>query len=238
MIPPVDETPLPDGTVTRDPRLDRLVSFDDRSRSFPIRAALDDHEAKPRTHEWPLGIRLNQGREGACTGFAVTHEAAAEPDPVPGLDDEVARSVYRRAQQLDEWPGEDYSGSSVLAAVKAGVELGWYREYRWAFGLDDLILALSWKGPAVLGIPWYEGMENTDGYAHVNVAGGVTGGHAIVANAVDVENFGGRVKLTNSWGADWGWHGTCWITFADLDRLLHEQGEACIPLLRSAPAAA
>lgn len=230
------EIQLRGGHVTRDPRLDRLPSFDEQSRAFPARALLTaEQEKEPRSYEWPLDLRLDQGSEGACTGFGVTHEAAAEPFPVPGLTNEVARDVYHRAQKIDEWPGEDYSGSSVLAATKIGVENGWYSEYRWAFGIADLVLALSWLGPAVLGIPWYEGMEDTDNLAHVHVAGEVRGGHAIVANAIDLDNFGGRVKLTNSWGAGWGWYGTCWITLDDLDRLLHEQGEACIPLVRHVP---
>ena len=217
-------------TDLQDPRLDRLVSFDERSRAFPIRAALEP-ELAPRSYDWGLTLRLDQGSEGACTGFAVTHEAAAEPVPVPGLTETDALAIYRRARELDEWPGEAYSGSSVLAAVKAGVERGWYSEYRWAFGLDDLILAVGWNGPAVLGIPWYDGMSRVDNLAHIHVEGAVAGGHAILTDAVDIE--GRRFKLVNSWGADWGWHGICWIGFDDLDRLLHEQGEAAIPVARA-----
>lgn len=216
---------------------DRLVRFDERSRAFPVRTLIGpEHMRSPRSYEWPLDLRLDQGSEGACTGFAVTHEAAADPDPVPGLDENAALAVYRRARQLDEWPGEDYSGSSVLGSVQAGVELGWYHEYRWAFGLDDLVLALGWLGPAVLGINVYEGMEETDANGHIHTDGALLGGHAIVATAVDVENV--RVKLINSWSAAWGDGGACWIAYADLDRLLREQGEACIPIVRSLPVAA
>ena len=126
-------------------KLDRRVSFDERSRAFPIRALIAA-TVEPRSYEWPLDLRLDQGSEGACTGFAVTHEAAAEPFPVTGLTEDTARQVYHRARELDEWPGEAYEGSSVLAAMKAGVELGWYSEYRWAFGLDDFETACTAAG--------------------------------------------------------------------------------------------
>lgn len=213
---------------------DRLVRFDERSRAFPVRSLVPEHMRDPRSQEWPLALRLDQGREGACTGFAVAHEAAAEPDPIPDLTEADAHAVYHRARQLDEWPGEDYEGSSVIAAVQAGMERGWYHEYRWAFGLDDLVLALGWLGPAILGVSWYEGMEDPDRNGHLHADGAELGGHAITATAVDVDNR--RVRLTNSWGPDWGDGGCAWIAWHDLDLLLGRQGEACVPVVRSAAA--
>ena len=139
-------------------RFDRLVRFDQRSRQFPIRAGL--RNVVPRSYTWRCDAWLNQGSEGACTGFATTHEAAARPYPVPALTNAIAKAVYRRAKQLDQWPGEAYDGSSVLGAVRAGQERGWYAEYRWAFSEMDLRLAVGYRGPVVLGITWYEGDEH------------------------------------------------------------------------------
>jgi hypothetical protein len=223
-----DPIKLRGGCVTRDPRLDRCVHFDERSRAFPIRALIPT-TAKPRGYTWSCPIQLDQGSEGACTGFAVTQEAAARPVVVPGLTNDDARTVYYRARQLDEWEGEDYDGSSVLAAIKAGKELGWYSEYRWAFGLDDVILAIGYRGPVVLGVNWYTGMMQPDRDWYLRVTGIVEGGHAILANQVNVRDR--WVGLRNSWG------GACngRITFDDLDRLLHEQGEAVIPTKRTKP---
>lgn len=214
-----------------DPRLDRRVQFDPRSRQYPIRAAIAK-AAKPRSYTWsiPGGLFLDQGQEGACVGFSVSHEAAARPCCVQGVTDQVARQIYKRAQQLDEWEGEDYSGTSVIAGIKAGKEKGWYEEYRWAFGLNDLIIALGYKGPAVLGINWYDGMSDTDEKGFVHVTGEIAGGHAIVAVGVNIKAK--CVRLRNSWGQSWGRNGDCFISFDDLDRLLHEQGEACIPVTR------
>ncbi len=212
-----------------DPRLDRKVQFDERSRGFPVRALIPP-AAKPRSYTWSCPVVLDQGQEGACVGFSISHEAAARPCCVQDITNTSAQEIYRRARQLDEWDGENYDGTSVLAGIKAAQERGWYPSYRWAFGLQDLILALGYKGPAVLGINWYEGMFNTDDQGFVHVSGELSGGHAILANGINVKKK--TVRLHNSWGRDWGWDGECFISFDDLDRLLHEQGEACIPVLR------
>lgn len=208
--------------------LDRLVRFDEKSRNFPVTAVIK--QTKPRSYTWRCSSWLDQGREGACTGFAVSHEAAARPVEVKNIDNALAYKVYKRAQQLDIWPGENYSGSSVLAAMKAGKELGWYDEYRWAFGVDDLALAVSRKGPAVLGVNWYEGMFQTSRSGYISVSGRKAGGHAILCHGFNVK--GGYFKLHNSWGKSWGINGECKITYEDMDRLLREQGEACIPVKR------
>ena len=210
-------------------KLDRVIKFDERSRNFPIRATFK--HTTPRSWKWKCDIYLDQGTEGACTGFAVSHEAIARPCIVEGIDSQVARDVYHRAQQIDEWPGEDYEGSSVLAAMKAGKERGWYKEYRWAFGVDDLAITVSRYGPAVLGIYWYTGMFNTDNNGYIHATGSIAGGHAILCNGFNVKQK--FFKLHNSWGRDWGLHGECKISYDDMNRLLQNQGEACIPVLRT-----
>lgn len=208
---------------------DRLCRFDERSRAFPIRALISDR-SKPRSYTWGCPLWLDQGREGACTGFAVTHEAAARPVMVKGLSSGVAREVYHRARQLDQWPGENYEGSSVLGAIKAGKERGWYEEYRWAFGVEDLALAVSRSGPAILGINWYEGMGTPEKDGTIHATGSLLGGHAILCSGYSVPKR--LFRLHNSWGLAWGVRGECFLSYDDMDRLLHEQGEACIPVRR------
>jgi len=208
---------------------DRRVEFDARSRAYPIRALIDK-TFKPRSYTWACNLWLDQGSEGACTGFSMTQEAAARPVQVQGLSNVVAKEVYRRARELDEWPGEDYEGSSVLGAAKAGKERGWYGEYRWAFGEEDLRLAVGYKGPAVLGINWLEGMMQPNAKGVIRALGAVMGGHAILCNGFNVNS--GLYRLHNSWGKSWGVQGECFISSEDLAKLLKDQGEAMIPVVR------
>jgi hypothetical protein len=208
----------------------RLVEFDKRSRSFPIRQLILA-AVKRRSYTWSCGIVLDQGNIGACTGFSVSHEAAARPVVVSGITNKVALAVYHRAQELDEWPGEDYEGSSVLGAIKAGKEKGWYKEYRWAFGEEDLALAVGYKGPAVLGINWTEGMMDPDKNGLIKATGSLQGGHAILCNGYSIKK--GLYRLHNSWGSEWGINGECFLSEADMVKLLKDQGEACVPVVRS-----
>jgi hypothetical protein len=220
------------------PAFGRLIQFDDRSRNFPIRAQLTPLQATtPRSYTWRNPIRLDQGSLGSCVGNAWAHELAAKPFPIPGVDERFAVDVYNQAQVIDgfdDTPPEE--GTSVLAGAKIISKMGFLLEYRWAFGLDDLILAVGWKGPAVIGVPWYDAMMSTDKRGYVHATGGIVGGHAILCNRVNIRDkfFG----LSNSWGSwwgvkdSWGLGGACRISFADVDKLLHEQGEACIPVLR------
>lgn len=162
-----------------------------------------------------------------CVGFAWTHEAVAEPEVFADLTDAHARSLYRRAQELDEWAGSEYSGTSVLAGVKAAQELGWYESYHWAFSIDELALGIGYKGPAVLGIAWHESMfaPGPDGF--LKVEGDAVGGHAILCNGVDIEAR--AFRFHNSWGPSWGLGGECLIHWDDLAKLLEDDGEACLP---------
>jgi predicted chitinase len=68
---------------------------------------------------------LDQGSEGACTGFGLATVAnylllrrRVVPDKVPVSP----RMFYELARRYDEWPGETYSGSSARGAMK-----GWHK---------------------------------------------------------------------------------------------------------------
>lgn len=244
----MSEIQLKGGFVTLDPRLDRLPQFDTRSRNFPV--ALDplfSKTLKGKTHQLPL--RLDQGSEGACVGFSRAHDLAASPSPIKGMSDAKANEIYKLAQTLDEWPGENYSGTSVLAGVKAAQQLGCIGEYRWAFGIDDVLGAIASVGPVVFGIPWLDSMFDPDELGRLDCSGETAGGHAIIGRSIHVPRDGwivisrtwkGRTRtlrwksakpyvgLTNSWKDDWGVFGEAWIAADDLENLLDDWGEACI----------
>jgi hypothetical protein len=229
---------LKGGHSTSDPRLDRIPQFDERSRDYPIRALVP--EEKPlRSRGWSCPIWLDQGQEGACVGFSWSHELAATPVKVEGVDDEFARGIYKDAQKVDEWPGEDYSGTSVLAGAKTVSTRGYMGEYRWAFGVDDALRALGYQGPVVVGIPWYASMFEPRPSGLLEVTPGGGGGHAILVRGVSLKsNLPGEegpmpvVRLRNSWGKSWGVNGDCYIRVEDFDALLQAEGDCCVPVVR------
>ncbi len=74
------------------------------------------------------GMVLDQGQEGACTGFGLAAVInflfwrAAVDDDAPTPPKVSERMLYHLARFYDEWPGEDYEGSSCRGAMK-----GWHR---------------------------------------------------------------------------------------------------------------
>lgn len=212
------------------PKLGRRVEFDERSRNFPIRALFA--AAKPaRSYTWRCETHLDQGQTSSCVGHAWAHEIAARP-AVDSVTSRLAMDLYHRAQMMDQWPGAepDYYGTSILAGAKSTMFEGRILEYRWAFGLDDLIMAVGYKGPAVVGVNWYDGMFRPDADGYIHPTGRVAGGHAVMVNGVSVTRD--RFRIHNSWGARWGFGGDAWISFDDMGRLLREDGDACIPVKR------
>lgn len=229
--------PLKNNALTRDRRLTRIPRFDDRSRTYKVTEIIEN--TTPRSYTWGCDAHLDQGTEGACVGFAFAHELIAKPSVVKGVDAKFAREkIYWEAQKIDEWTGGDYpganpqyEGTSVLAGVKAVKNLGYISEYRWAFGLEDLVLAVGRKGPAVLGLNWYEGMFDVHSCGYIHVTGELMGGHAILCKGVNVTDK--YFVLHNSWGSSWGTNGDAKISWDEMEMLLHEDGEAVVPLVRN-----
>lgn len=230
-------TTLKDGSVTQDPRLDRLVQFDPKSREFPVSSVPRLAEAKKlRSYTWSCGVVNDQGSEGACVGFGWGHQLAARPAPVKGIDNAFSRNViYWPAQRDDEWPGGSYpgaepfyEGTSVLAGARVCFGMRAFRQYRWCFSLRDLQLAVGYNSPAVLGLNWYQGMYEPDADGYIRPTGELMGGHCLLARGISLRN--NHFLLHNSWGTEWGINGTCFISFEDIERLLYEQGEACVPM--------
>lgn len=230
------EQTLRDGSHTEDVRLDRLVHFDERSRDFPVMASIEHQEPIART--WECKTVLDQGAEGACAAFAFAHELIAEPVHYPATAG-WAIGVYHDAQRIDQWPGGAYpgarprmSGTSVLAVAKVCAARGFVPEYRWAFGLDEMILAVGHCGPAVIGVSWYEGMRKPGEDGFLRTSGRVIGGHAVAV--IGVHPSAHSFLIQNSWGAGWGVRGRAWISFADMAKLLEHGGECCVPVRRAA----
>jgi hypothetical protein len=242
---------------------DRLVHFDERSKFFPVEKEdlLRSKTRKwrvARSKEWDIKAPfvIDQGAEGACVGFAVTNELQAPPAKSTfgsKFDTErfAKEKIYWEAQKIDPWPGGSYPGSeffyegtSLLAGIKVAKNLGFFEEYRWSFSIEDLVLGLSWLGPAVLGLDWYSGMNQPDRDGFIYVSGWKQGGHAILAKGVkihwkpkplssvwhrtfkDVDLDKSFLILRNSWGETWGDKGNCYFPLSHAQWLLSQQGEA------------
>lgn len=223
--------------------LDWVPRFDPRSRDFPIRAVVRE-SVRRRNKQWRVGPILDQGSEGACVGFGWAAEAFATPTTVnlqrvtadvPREPEAFARELYRHAKRIDEWEGENYDGTSVLAGAKVMSSLKLLREYRWAFSLGDVIDAVLAKGPVVLGVPWRSGMYEAEGGV-LRLSGEIVGGHCLLAVGYRLADprLGGEdgLVLQNSWGRGWGDDGLAVISLRDAELLLAE-GEACVPVKRS-----
>jgi hypothetical protein len=70
---------------------------------------------------------LDQGKEGACTGFGLAAIInyllwLRSGFKLTAADRVSPRMLYHLARFYDEWPGEDYEGSSCRGALK-----GWHR---------------------------------------------------------------------------------------------------------------
>lgn len=213
--------------------LDWQINLDPRSLAYKV--ARQVTTLKQRNRMWKRDTWLDQGPEGACTGFGGAHAMATTPrrhTPVTNAD---GRTYYLGAKDNDEWPGSDYDGSSVTGLMKYLKSVSLVSKYLWSTTLDELIHAVGYIGPVVIGINWYEGMYNTDAAGCLHKTGANVGGHCLVIGGVDVTNR--RFFLFNSWGKGWGVNGGAWIGFDDMAALMAEQGEfAVISKVKQAPA--
>lgn len=80
---------------------------------------------------------LDQGQEGACTGFA----CAAVINKLNALRDSGFRAsprmLYEMARRHDEWPGESYDGSSCRGVIRGWKNMGVCSESAWPYDPDD-----------------------------------------------------------------------------------------------------
>jgi hypothetical protein len=222
--------------MNTDRTFDWKSRHDERSRNYGV-APLVTGARRRRNWRAP-SERLDQGAEGACVGFAWAIELLSSPvsAKLPRPRDSFARMLYREAQKIDEWPGEDYEGTSVLAGAKMAQRLGYIESYRWAFGIEQVIDALVELGPVIIGVPWFSNMYQTEPNGLVDVGGRLVGGHAICLTGYHPKHpvhRGPVIRWRNSWGPHYGINGNGMIRPNDLSWLLSQYGEACVPMGRT-----
>ncbi|ERK17621.1 hypothetical protein L579_3502 [Pantoea sp. AS-PWVM4] len=153
-----DKSGLTDTDVPQDVNKSALHSLDARAdrfdfRDLPFRPQLkslntifpDDAIIKERLPAYvKQGLILNQGREGACTGFGLAcvanyllwtrHQENGESEQFEKVS---PRMFYEMAKRYDEWPGTEYQGSSCRGALKGWQKHGVCSEQCWPFTLDQ-----------------------------------------------------------------------------------------------------
>lgn len=210
-------------------KLNRQHSLDERDLAYPVAKLMAKAPPvkKPMIKLWESdGWWGDQGDSPECVGYAWAHwlddrsfnKKVVHPILPPSL-------IYNEAKKLDEWPGENYEGTSVRGGVKALKVKGKVSFYHWGFTLDSLINTVLYLGPVVVGTSWYQNMFYPNKLGIIRATGVNAGGHAYVVNGVDLTKKLFRIK--NSWGRDWGQQGHAWISFSDMSRLIREQGELC-----------
>jgi len=131
--------------LTFDARPDR-IDFRDLEYRAPLISLEREYPSAPLVDKYlpkycDDGMILNQGEEGACTGFGLAavinylyweraqRSNGAEPPPRVST-----RMLYQMARLYDEWDGEDYEGSSCRGAMKGWHHHGVCTEELWPYG--------------------------------------------------------------------------------------------------------
>jgi hypothetical protein len=211
-------------------RLGRHVEHDPQSRAFSAGTAAIE-SVRHRRH----GDAFDQGDLGSCTGNAMAGVLMTEPFWIRGrkLTEDDAVGLYKAATKLDRIRGKyppDDTGSSGLAVMKAAVKAKYIAGYAHTFSLNQLLGSLTLR-PGILGINWYDSFDGPrpDGECRFTGSAKVRGGHEVELFGIDAARK--RVWCYNSWGPAWGGRkdGTFYFSWATLERLLGEDGDATFP---------
>ena len=231
---------MPDSTI---PQLDGYqlnASFDmPDSRDWLYRAPparLKSSMKKPASL-----IILDQKSEGACTGFGLA-AVINYLNHQRGIKRNIsARMLYEMARKHDEWPGEEYSGSSCRGAIKGFANMGVCRDTYWPY-TEHKPGRLSVKAAKdarsnTLGAYYRLSRRISDFHGAINEAGIVfcsanvhagwrssaikngviphkkisTGGHAFAIVGYNQKGF----WVQNSWDKHWGRNGVALWTYED-----------------------
>ena len=214
--------------------LGRLPAHDPRDAMHPLRA-ITPKRAAVTTRYWRTGAVMDQGSTPRCVAYSWSQFVQSAPlmTRLPWPDYQL--TLYKRAQQLDEWPGEGYDGTSVRAGVKALQEEGRITEYLWSTDTEEIRRYVLSRGPVIIGIDWPETFfyprKRASGMYLENPESENAGGHAIMV--LGFSETRRAFRLINSWGSDYGEKGRVWMHIDVMrDRLSQPFAEACSALER------
>ena len=199
----------------------------------PTKIELKDYK------NWQVPI-LDQGTEGACTGFGLAtmvHYLMRKRKVVPDTTTISPHMLYQLAKRYDEWPGDNYEGSSARGAMKGWHKHGvcadsiWKKEKRLApnastdaatrplgayFRVNHRDLVAMHSAIVEVGILYasatvHAGWDNVKADGIIKMQDQILGGHAFAIVAFDEHGF----WIQNSWGQKWGNEGLARISYDD-----------------------
>jgi len=211
-----------------DPRLGRHVEHDPASRGFAIPQAVDKSTWVSKKIRIYDPIPNPNQTIGNCTMCAKAMQMNAAGNRKVGvvLGMKWAMNKYEWETANDEFPGQyppDDTGSSGLAASKTAQHFGVGGAYYWIFnGADGVVQAVMAGDVVNVGTRWDNDMFHPDSKNIVHPGGGVAGGHEWAVRGYDKDR---DLLMGRCW---WGTFKDFWISRADLDALLHDDGDAHI----------
>lgn len=233
--PTLQETSVTPPPTAYDRGLGRIKAFDPRDHNFLRRATLPKAKPQRRRMYWIMPDNLDQGSTPQCVAYSWEHYLLASP--VKNRMYKTPGELYHECQLIDEWPGEDYDGTSCRAGAKVLQAAGLLKNYEWAFDLDTMTRHLLDFGPVVIGTNWYEDMffptTQVGKDLFMTVSGNFAGGHNWVICGCNLDGKcycgdPGKFQMFNSWGGDWAEGGRAWICPKDVARLIREDGEVAM----------
>ncbi len=187
--------------------------------------AAEFRDEATRTYRYyKAGGITDQGNEGACTGhcrlnFLTMSPIRSFPNLTFAQRNAKAQEYYNDNKKNDEWPGEDYSGSSVSASCKNMIRDGFIKAAVMTTSFEEMCRWKLYKGPLMLSTPWKEGMYRPDANGFIRPTGRKVGGHAIPDRAITVWRTG---IWRNSWNLGYGFQGDGYMSEADYRQLISE----------------
>lgn len=191
-----------------------------------------------------IGEIRDTGPEGTTVGFAIAYALQAA---VKGNTQQSVtlspRGIYILAKQYDEWPGEDYEGTSVIGGLKAVREIGAYLESDWPYesktkpktarkasykissyselkGVEQILNALRERKIIVTTIQVTDDFDKTDNNGRVTVKLPLKTMGAKAISIVGYNEKTAEFKFANDWGTAWGKDGFGIIKDTDLTRIM------------------
>lgn len=137
----------------------------------------------------------DQGSEGACVGFA-----SSRMQTIRNRRKYDGFWLYHEAQLVDEWPGEDYDGTSVRAGMEVLRVMGAKRPAQTVPNLEQ---------SGILAYRWLTAVDEV---------------RDVLASPLNEAR--GAIRLLNSWGESYPHF--VWMPYEVVARVLGEYGEATV----------